>query len=119
MILQVLADAFQRVANRDSCCAKHGRSADAGKLEQLRRIDRASGKDRLACPCAMQLAAHAEDDAGDASSVEIQRLGLGAGDDAQIRPPQHAAQERLRGIPAHALLLVDLEIARPFVGRRR
>lgn len=64
----------------------------------------------------MQLTAHPEDNPGDASSVEIQGLGLGAGHDAQIRPPEHAPQECFRGIPAHALPLVDLEIARPLVG---
>src|SRR6202008_342962 len=50
-------------------------------------------------------------DAGRAAGLELQPPRLGVGEDLEVRPAHPRAQESLPGVPAHAALLVDLEIA--------
>ena len=46
MVLQVLADAGQRMHDGDAVLGKQRGIADAGQLQQMRRVDRAGGEDR-------------------------------------------------------------------------
>ena len=85
MVAQIFADPGQRMANLDAEVSKQIRLADAGKLEQLRRIDRAGTDDHFAL--GPGLAALAGDPVGDADAAPVfeqQGFGISAGDDLQI-----------------------------------
>ncbi len=48
VVLQVLADAGQRVRDRNAVAGEQRRIADAGELQQMRRVHGTGGKDDLA-----------------------------------------------------------------------
>ena len=98
---------------------KQVRVSDAGKLENLRRVDGPRGQNDLARADLMQAAALAKDKAGDAAALEVQafRFGAAVTTDRLGRPamPRRKALDVFQRTP---FLLVDLEIARAFIGRR-
>ena len=49
MVLQALADLRRVVHHRDAVRSSSARGPDAGKLQELRRVERAAGEDDLAC----------------------------------------------------------------------
>src|ERR1700674_4166915 len=71
MVLQVFTDSGQIVNDWDVVRAKFRRRTDAGKLQQLRRIDGTGGKDQFSCNLhAMADAASAVLQPGGASTLE-------------------------------------------------
>ena len=92
------------------------RRADAGKLEQLRRADRAGRENDFAAR--PSLAAHtvlAVAQAYGAATLEQDALDMRAGREAQVRPLEDRLQKRGRRAPTPPATLVDLEIARTSV----
>ena len=80
------------------------------------RADRAGGEDDLArCADAAFLAVLAQHQAGGALAVEQQAHDLGMRLDLQVAAAEHGPQEALGGVPAHAGLLVDVEVAAALV----
>ena len=101
VVLQVLADAGQRMQRLDAIVLQHRRIADAGELQQVGRVDRAGRQ------------AHHQPGAAPAGEGQAQRLGLGP--ERQVGPVQGGLEEAGRRGPAHAALLVDLEVAAALV----
>ena len=116
MVLQVLAHLLQLMHRGDAVLGQQFRVADAGELQQLRRVHRAGRKHHFATGRdALGLALMPDLDAGDAAPLGDEAQRLRAGPQGQVGTPQGRLQEgRGRG-PAQALLLVDLEIADTFV----
>ena len=116
MVVQVRADAGEIVDRRDAARRDERRRAHARELQQLRRSDTARGQDRFAARLRETLAvarvgeldAFGAQDAISAADAHAfdQRLG----DDREIRPRQHRPEKGFRGVPAHAALLVHLEV---------
>src|SRR5579875_1207707 len=116
MILQVLADAGERMHHGDTVLLQQRRRPDAGQLEQMRRADRAGGEDKLAADRGVcQSALMGEFDADDALVRKADAGGLGSGENAQIAAVAHRLQKRLCRVPAHAALLVDRKVAAALV----
>ena len=64
MVLEVRADAFERVDHRDAVLLEQLAGADARELEELRRADRARGEQQLAAHRRVGLAARPAGSAG-------------------------------------------------------
>ena len=120
VIAQVLADAGQRVAHLDAERLEQRGRADAGQLQQLRRIERAARKDDFAArphldrrAIAPALAiAHADR----ALALEHQPGRVRARAHGQVRPLHRGMQERARRAHAAAVLdralrVIDAELA--------
>ncbi len=118
VVLQVRADAGQIPSHLDAVRLQLRRVADAGEHQQLRRGDRTAGEDHLASSRAARrcvlLAAHLH--AGAAQAVEVQPERPRLGEHLQVAAVGSRPQERLRGVPALAALLVDVEVAAAEVG---
>ena len=90
--------------------------ADARKLQELGRADRARGENdfapgsRLVADSVLAVA-----QAYGAPALEQNALDMRAGREMQVRPLEDRLQERRRRAPAPATALVDLEIARALV----
>ena len=85
VILQVAADAGQRVAQRDAVARQLLRLADPGEHQQLRRIDGASRQQHFAAGGDARHGAGAPvSDAGGALAVEQHALGQCAGQHRQV-----------------------------------
>ena len=116
VILQVLADAGQLVHHVDTVLSQQRRRTDAGQLHDLRRADAAGRKDRLQARFGERaLAAVCELDATAALAIHAQAHDVRIGDDGQVRALDDRTQKGLRGVPAHAALLVDHEESAAFV----
>jgi hypothetical protein len=112
MILQVAADAGQVMQQRDAPVLQQIGRADAGALQDGGRADGAGGEQGFdARRDAVGRAIEAELDAARLLAPHDQLVDQRAGDDLQVGPVQHRPQHGLRRIPAHALLLVHLEVA--------
>ena len=111
MVLQVLADAGQRVHDLAAEAGEDIRAADARQLQKLRRADRAGGEDDLAARARLKTSpALRVAQADGAAPFEDQPLGLRAGDEAQVGPVEDGLEEAARRAPAPAAALIDLEI---------
>src|SRR5437660_824870 len=98
VVAQVFADAGQLVHHRDAERLEAFRLSDAGKLEQLRRGDRAGRDDDLTRGARLQgLALHGVAYADAARAFEQQRLCMRAGLDAEIAPRARRIEIDLRG----------------------
>jgi hypothetical protein len=116
MVVEVGADAGQVVQHRHADRLQMRRRADAGNLQQMRRVDRAAAEDHLARRGELAVgAALAERDAGAAFAVEQQlgrdRVGL----DLEIAAPARLAQKGLRGRAAPAAAPRHLRIGDAFL----
>src|SRR5690606_37066283 len=109
VILQVFAHPGQRMPNLDARLAQLRRLADAGQLQQLRRVDR-PGAQRDFAP-GTHFAAIAQPHPDATRPVEQQALDVRTRGHAQVGPLAHRAQEGARSVPAPARLLVDFEVA--------
>ncbi len=113
MVLQIFADPRQGMEDRRADCCETIRGADARKLQELRRADRAGGENdfapgaRLAADAVPAIA-----QACGAAALKQDALDMRAGRKVQVRPLQDRLQKRRRRAPAPAAALVDLEIAR-------
>ena len=125
VIAQVLADAGQRVAHVDAERLQMRGRADAGHLQQLRRIERAARQDHLAARAHLDRRAIAS-----ALAVAHADRALALEDQArsrarcvrtvEVRPLHRGMQERARRAHApafvdRALRVVDAELARAVV----
>ena len=106
------------------CCAQQRRRADARELQQLRRADRAGGQDhrarRRAAICAPPSSLRHSTPRGRAArrrraARARSRCTIAPVRTCRLRAALHRPQEGLAGVPAHAALLVDLEVADAFV----
>ena len=116
MVLQILADAGALVGHLDAEPGQPFGLADAGKLENLGRVDRACGEQHLGL--GEGLPPHAPlpiDQAPHRAAFEDQPLGLGLQDDLQVGPLHRRPEEAPGRGPAHPLPLVHLEEARALV----
>ena len=99
------------------CVAKPLPRSDAGKLEDVRRADRARAQDHLGPgvrgfdPALME-----EFDTGAAPALDHQPLDLRLGLHEEVGPPPCRTQEALGRGPAHAGFLGHLEVAAAFIG---
>ena len=98
------------------CSLQQRAGTDAGELQDLRRADRARGEDHFAL-CLGELVAartRAELDAGGALDacpvLQAHALHVRMGHHREVRALHHGPQQRLGGAPAHAALLVHVEI---------
>ncbi|MGF6296459.1 hypothetical protein QFZ98_008320 [Paraburkholderia youngii] len=83
-----------------------------GQFEQLRRVDRAGGKDHFTTRFGDIVDTGATIfDSGAAAAVEHDTLRVGTSNNCEVLPLQRGPQKRLRRIPANAALLVDVEVA--------
>src|ERR1041384_3560379 len=125
MILHVLADAGQRVLRLDPDLREMLGIADPGKLQQVRRADRASRHDDFALrqhalDSRSPGAAAREIDTDRALAVEYDAVHQRVRDELQIGPLQRRAQIASRGAgtpPAAAGLLAPAD-AWPGAGRQ-
>src|SRR5262252_5920524 len=86
--------------------------ADPGNLHQLRRRDgSASEKNFDACRDTARLAGTHDFDGDTSIAVEDETCGRSVGEKRQVGTAPNRMQECVRRIPAHAALLVDLEIS--------
>ena len=116
VVLEVAADAREFVHQRDAEILEQAARADAGELQELGRADGAARQDDLAPRRHIgRPALAAELDAECAAPVEADARRLGVGEDGQVRPTHDRAQEGFRCVPAHAALLVDVEVAAALV----
>ncbi|MCY1523107.1 hypothetical protein D9M68_579920 [compost metagenome] len=116
VVLEVAADTGHLMGHTDPQALQQCPRADAGALQQARRADGASSDDDLAARLEALLATLPMHQQGLRPALfEDHPLRLGAGQYRQVRPLADAAQETLRGVPAHPAALVDLEIAAAFV----
>ncbi len=118
MVLQIGTDAGRVPQHGDAVLAENRAGTDARELQDLRRTNRPGAQDHLARRAHFQALAVANDLGADASQLAVvpplddQPAHLGPGPHGQVPSSvQHRAQERLRGVPAPAVLLVDLEVA--------
>ena len=110
------------VRHGDAMPCQQRRRTDTRELQQLRRAD-CAGRQHHRASCAQRLHAAVVAAALDAgrrqravtASLEQHALHHRAGAHLQVAPALHRPQEGLAGIPAHAALLVDLEVADAFV----
>ncbi len=123
VVLQVAAHPRQVVRHGDAVRLQQLSRADARELQQLRRIDGTRAQDHVAGGMrGDHLAAvphlHARAAAGAVRQALQQKpRGLRAGPHLEIGPAVAGGpQEGLGGVPAPAVLLVDLEIAHALVG---
>ena len=94
MVLEVGADAFERVDHRDAVLLEQLAGADARELEELRRADRARGKQQLAAHRRVGLAAVLPEAQPDrAPALERDPGRLGAGQHLEVRA-RHAPGAR-------------------------
>jgi hypothetical protein len=118
MVLQVLADPGKVVDDADAVAVEQRLRADAGELQQLRRLQRAGRQQHLgAAACGLRLAALAKAHADRTPAVEQQPGRLRLGLDAQVAAPARRAEVGLRGAAAPALPGVELEVAGAFLAR--
>ena len=119
MVLQVLADAGQRMLHRNAVRLQQGGRPDARQLQQLRRADGAAGEQHLArgaCHQRRTTALRLRLDAHGAQrtvviALEQHTRDMRTGPHLQVGPLLRRAQKGLGRIPADAGALVDLEIA--------
>src|SRR6516162_5098010 len=101
MVAQVLADAGQLMAHLDAKVAQSFGLADAGQLQQLRRVERAGADhDRAPRPSLAHLAGDGIADAGTTLTVEHQPLGQSLRLDMQV--PAVANRIEIAARRAHA-----------------
>src|SRR5262249_36575115 len=116
VVLQVFADAVKRVPHLDAERLQHRAGADARELQDLRRADSAGRQDDLAgCHESARLAVLAQAQASYPLAVEDQLFDLRVRLDHEVAAMAHGAQKALRGVPADAGLLVDVEVAATLV----
>ncbi len=118
MILQISAYALTIRNDRDAVLAQQLRGADAGELQELRALDRASGEDHLACGlCDQCPAALPVLDSRGPRALEEDALGVGAGFHPQVRPAARGLQVRHRAARAPAVSREELEVAHALLAR--
>ena len=116
VIHQVLADAGAFVRYLDAEAGELRGLADAGKLQDLGRVDGACGQQHFAVGARLvPRSLAAIDESLHRAAFEDQPLGLGLQDHAQVGPLHRGLEEPARRGPAHALALVHLEEARALV----
>src|SRR5262245_13674264 len=116
MILQVLADAREFVRDPDAVSLEERARSDAGKLEDLRRADRAGGENGLDTRWDERLLAAAPQlDAGRPPLLEPDPVHMHVGHHGKVRPAHRRLEESLRRAPAYATALVHLEERRALV----
>ena len=117
MILKIFADPRQRMDHRTRRSPRDDPDAPTpGKLQKLRRADRARRQDDLASrarlarlpPCGVA-------QARGAPPLEQNALHMRAGRNMQVRPLEDRLQKRSSRAPAPPAALVDLEIGRALV----
>src|SRR6185437_4020406 len=102
--------------DRDTDRVQTVRRADSGKLEKLRRADRACRQDDFAPrPRVAALTVLAVAHPYGPAALEQDALDMRASDEAQVRPLENRLQERCRRAPASPAALVDFEIGRAFI----
>ena len=114
VVLQVFAYSGQNMANVDGVLLQQSAGTDAGKLQQLRGVDRARrqngfalcvGDEFLVTPGKL----HAMCAVRTVARIENNLLYQHIGEHRQIRAPHGRPQEGLRGAQANARPLVDLK----------
>ncbi len=111
MVLQVLADAGQRVQDLAAEAGEDFRAPDPRQLQELRRADRAGGQHDFAARAGLEASpALRVAQAHRAPPLEDQPLGLRAHDEAQVGPFEDGLEEAARRAPAPAAALIDLEV---------
>src|SRR5271169_4979471 len=105
MVLQVFADAVQLADGRDARGAQPLRVAEAGKLQNLRRLHRSGAKQDFAVRMRLaRLTTLRELHARRAALVDQDARGAGPGLESQVRPPpEDRAQIASRSAPALAV----------------
>ena len=117
MVLQVLADTRQVVHDRHAGFVQQIGRADARQLQELRRVDGATGADHLARPHAVHASEPPVLDTDGAPPFEEDARREGAGPDGEIRPSPHRVQVGACGAPAPAVSQVAVESAEALLGR--
>ena len=112
VVLQVFAHARAFMDDLDANPGQTLGLTDAGKLQELGRVDRSRGHqdlglgERLAPDTLVPV-----DHAADLAAFDDHPFGLGLDDDPQVGPLHRRAQEAVGRVPAHAPALVHLEVA--------
>jgi len=106
VVLQVLADARQIVDDVHAEGFELGRVADAGELQQLRRVDRAAAEDHLARAKCLPLDLHPDR----ARAFEDDALDERARAYLEVRPVHDGMEVRARRAEAAALADVAVEL---------
>ena len=118
MILQVGADARHVGDHVDAVRAQQLGRSEPGKLQQLRRVERAAGQDDLAAGAgSLRRAALPVFDPDRAPPLEQDAARQRVGFDDEIGPAARLAQIADRRRPAPAVLRRELEIAGAFLRR--
>ena len=116
VVLQILADARQVGDHRYALLAQQIGRPDAGKLQQLRRVDRPAAENHLGRGLGrLGLAVLDVFDAHRPLALEQDPRGQRVGLDAQVRPVHHRVQIGDRGRAALAVLHGQLVIADAFL----
>ena len=116
MILQVATDAIELMDQVDAQALEQGGRADAGALENAGRADGAGAEDDF--PARSEgagLALPARGDLAGPAVLQEHAVDIDSRQHRQVRPLGDRSEKCLGGVPAHAGLLVDLEIAAAFV----
>ena len=116
MILQVFADAGQRVDDADAEALQQVRRADPRQLQQLRRLERAGAQDHFAARGGLDVApALTVDDAARAPAVEQHARRVRVGLDVEVRARRRRTQVRNGGRAAQAAPGGQLVVAGAFL----
>src|SRR5262245_7641459 len=116
MVLQVLADALELMADLDAERREQVAGADPRQLQDLRGADGACREDHLAGGIhRSHRSLLAQRQAGDTRTIEEEALNQSARLDLEVLPVRNGVQEAPRRIPAHARALVHVEIAAALV----
>ena len=118
VVLQVGADAVERVHHLDAVFAEQRAGADARELQELRRVDRAARQDHLAPGMrGTRRAAQGIVDADRAPALETHPAGQRMDVDAQVWPLARRLEIADRGAAAPAIAAGQLVRAGAFLGR--
>src|SRR5262245_12382347 len=110
MVLQVGADALERMHYRNSERSEQIRGTDPRQLQQVRRRHRAGREDRFPTDVESNFPPSALGfDADTAPAVEDEPGRERRGEYREVRAAGHRLQKRARRIPANAATLVDVE----------
>ena len=116
MVLQIFADADQRLDNVDSETAQQIGGSDSGKLKDLRRLQRTGRDDHFAPRCGAVIpSALSIDNRARASLFEFDARSVRIGLDIEIRPRPCRPQVRRRSRATHAVTRRELVVARTFL----
>ena len=120
MVVEIVADARRIGDHRDAQRLQERRRAEPGKLQELRRIERARSDDHLDIGAgAAFVVADKILDAGRAPAIEQNARGERLGNHLEIGAPPRLLEIAVRGRGAHAVAHGGLVIAGAFLHRRR